>query len=71
MGGLTGEPGTRAKTSGEAAEKWGEGNEKIAAKPLVDASSPRLSRFSPHFTRSCTTRFGPALPPSKTASYAG
>ena len=55
MGGLTGKPGTRTKTSGEAAGKWGEGF--LAAKPL--------------FTRSCTTRFGPAFPHTKTASYAG
>ena len=72
MGGLTGKLGTRAKTSGEDAGKWGEGNEKfLAAKPLVDAALPRLSQFSPNFTRSCTTRFGPAFPLTKTASYAG
>ena len=31
MVGLTGKPGTRAKTSGDAAGKWGEGNEKLLA----------------------------------------
>ena len=53
---------------------WGRlnpGRRFLAAKPLVDAASPRLSRFSPHFTGSCTTRFGPSFPPTKTASYAG
>ena len=46
---------------------------KRVAKPRGNGAraSPRLSRFSPHFTRSCTTRFGPAFPPTKTASYAG
>ena len=32
MGGLNGKPGTRAKTNGEAAGKWGEGNEKPTAR---------------------------------------
>ena len=32
MGGLTGKPGTRAKTSGEAVGKWGEDNEKPPAR---------------------------------------
>ena len=41
MGGLTGEPGTRAKTSGEAAEKWGEGNEKLRQ----SRSLTRLRRY--------------------------
>ena len=62
-GWLTRKPGTRAKTSSEAAG--------IVAKPLVDAASPRLSLFSPHFTHSSTTRFSLAFPPTKTASYAG
>ena len=37
---LTGKLGTRAKTSGEAGGKWGESNEKPAAKPLINAASP-------------------------------
>ena len=71
---MGGSPESRARESKRVAKPRGNGaraTRNLAAKPLVDAASPRLSLFSPHFTRSSTTRFSLAFPPTKTASYAG
>ena len=71
---LVGSPESRARGPKRVAKPRGNGaraTRNLAVKPLVDASSPRLSRLPPHFPRSCTTRFGTAFPPTKTASYAG
>ena len=68
MGGLTGKPGTRAKTSDEAAGKWAEGNEKPAHWGLYATTTATLTKTSLENTSSCYFYYFALIPIRSTST---